>query len=54
MGLLEMNSADARMRGIADGAQVRVFNQRGDILLKARIDGMSSLAWFRLGFIGLN
>jgi anaerobic selenocysteine-containing dehydrogenase len=39
VGLLEMNAADARSRGIADGDAVRVFNRRGDILLKARVDG---------------
>jgi anaerobic selenocysteine-containing dehydrogenase len=38
-GLLEMNAADARARGIADGDSVRVFNRRGDILLRARVDG---------------
>jgi molybdopterin guanine dinucleotide-containing S/N-oxide reductase-like protein len=38
-GLLEICAADARARGIADGNQVRVFNHRGDILLKARVDG---------------
>ncbi len=39
VGLLEMNAADARSRGIADGDPVRVFNRRGDILLRARVDG---------------
>ncbi len=39
VGLLEINSADAGARGIADGDPVRVFNRRGDILLKARVDG---------------
>jgi len=38
-GLLEMCAADARPRGIADGDSVRVFNQRGEMLLKARVDG---------------
>jgi anaerobic selenocysteine-containing dehydrogenase len=38
-GLLEINSVDAGARGIADGDPVRVFNRRGDILLKARVDG---------------
>ncbi|HEY4766983.1 MAG TPA: molybdopterin-dependent oxidoreductase [Candidatus Sulfotelmatobacter sp.] len=38
-GLLEICGADARARGIADGDKVRVFNHRGDILLKARVDG---------------
>jgi len=39
LGLLEMNLADARARGITNGDTVRVFNLRGDILLKARVDG---------------
>ena len=38
-GLLEICAADARARGIADGDRVRVFNRRGEILLKARVDG---------------
>jgi anaerobic selenocysteine-containing dehydrogenase len=38
-GLLEMCAADARVRGIADGDPVRVFNHRGEIQLKARVDG---------------
>ena len=38
-GLLEICAQDARTRGIADGDQVRVFNQRGEMLLKARVDG---------------
>jgi anaerobic selenocysteine-containing dehydrogenase len=38
-GLLEINSGDARQRGIADGDSVRVFNRRGEIVLKARVDG---------------
>ena len=38
-GLLEICADDARARGIADGDKVRVFNRRGDILLRARVDG---------------
>jgi len=38
-GLLEMSAADAEVRGITDGAFVRVFNRRGEITLKARVDG---------------
>jgi anaerobic selenocysteine-containing dehydrogenase len=38
-GLLEMNAADARVRGVTDGDTVRVFNRRGELLLKARVDG---------------
>jgi anaerobic selenocysteine-containing dehydrogenase len=37
--LLEMNSADAAARGIGDGDTVRVFNTRGEIQLKAKING---------------
>jgi len=38
-GLLEISRADAQSRGIVDGDQVRVFNDRGDMLLRARVDG---------------
>jgi anaerobic selenocysteine-containing dehydrogenase len=38
-GLLEISALDARARGIMEGDQVRVFNHRGDILLKAKVDG---------------
>jgi molybdopterin guanine dinucleotide-containing S/N-oxide reductase-like protein len=37
--LLEIHSADARARRIADGSTVRVYNHRGEIFLKARVDG---------------
>ena len=37
-GLLEMSAPDAEARGIVDGDPVRVFNRRGDILLKAKVD----------------
>jgi anaerobic selenocysteine-containing dehydrogenase len=54
--LLEMHSADARARGIADGKTVRVYNQRGEIFLKARVDGAvqpgvvsAGLNWAKLG-----
>ena len=39
VGLLEMNAVDATPRGIHDGDTVRAFNPRGEILLKARVDG---------------
>ena len=39
-GLLEMNRADARARGVADGDTVRVFNRRGEIFLQAKINGV--------------
>ncbi|MGP0020105.1 MAG: molybdopterin-dependent oxidoreductase [Candidatus Sulfotelmatobacter sp.] len=62
-GLLEICTADARARGIADGDRVRVFNDRGDILLKARVDGKvqpgvvsASLNWAKMtpGFQSIN
>jgi anaerobic selenocysteine-containing dehydrogenase len=39
MGLLELHPADAAARGIADGQEVRVFNDRGSITLKAKVNG---------------
>jgi anaerobic selenocysteine-containing dehydrogenase len=53
--LLEMSSADAAARGIRDGERVRVFNDRGEIRLTARVDGAvqpgvvsARLSWARL------
>jgi anaerobic selenocysteine-containing dehydrogenase len=34
-----MHSLDAKPRGIANGSTVRVYNHRGEIFLKARVDG---------------
>ena len=60
-GLLEMNHSDAHTRGIADGDRVRVFNRRGDILLRARVDGAvqpgvvcAQLSWAKLAPQGRN
>jgi len=39
MGLLEIHAADAERRGIRDGDEVKVFNRRGEVRLKARVDG---------------
>ncbi len=41
-GLLEISQRDAESRGIRDGDPVRVFNNRGEIQLKARVDGKVS------------
>ena len=41
-GLLEMSRKDAASRGIREGDTVRVFNGRGEIHLKARVDGKVS------------
>ncbi len=61
VGLLEMNRIDARTRGIADGDRVRAYNRRGDILLRARVDGAvqpgvvcARLHWAKLGPEGRN
>jgi molybdopterin guanine dinucleotide-containing S/N-oxide reductase-like protein len=60
-GLLEMNATDARTRGIANGDRVRVFNRRGNILLKAKVDGVlqpgvvcARLSWAKLSPQGRN
>ena len=51
-GLLEISPRDARTRGIAEGDAVRVFNRRGEIVLRARVNGSvqdgvvgAQLAW---------
>ena len=56
LGILEMHDADARQRGIAHGDRVRVFNARGDLLLKAHVNGAvqpgvvcARLNWAKLG-----
>ena len=58
---LEMNRADAEARGIRDGDRVRVFNQRGEIQLTARVDGAvapgvvgAKLGWAKLSEGGIN
>jgi anaerobic selenocysteine-containing dehydrogenase len=54
--LLEMHPSDARARGIANGDTIRVYNRRGEIFLKAQIDGAvqpgvvaARLNWAKLG-----
>jgi anaerobic selenocysteine-containing dehydrogenase len=42
VGLLEMNPADAKPRGIRDGDTVKAFNRRGEMHLRARVDGKVS------------
>lgn len=58
---LEMHRRDAEARGIRDGDRVRVFNQRGEILLTARVDGAVSpgvvgakLGWAKFSAGGVN
>jgi anaerobic selenocysteine-containing dehydrogenase len=58
---LEISSEDAARRGIAEGDRVRVFNDRGEIFLRARVDGAvqagvvaAGLGWAKLSHRGLN
>ena len=62
-GLLEMHADDAQSRGIAEGDAVRVFNERGEITLRVRVDGAvqpgvvsAHLNWAKLspGFRNIN
>src|SRR5712692_876639 len=39
IGDLEMHHTDAEARGVRDGDRIRAFNPRGEIVLKARVDG---------------
>ena len=39
MGILEMSKIDAELRSVNDGDRVRVFNERGEIYVTARVDG---------------
>ena len=58
---LEISRRDAESRGIQDGDRVRVFNERGEIVLTARVDGSVSagvvgakLGWAKLTAEGVN
>lgn len=60
-GLLEISAFDANARGIREGDRVRVFNNRGELMLLARVDGSvqrgvvaSSLNWAKLSQEGKN
>lgn len=60
--VLELHADDAAPRGIADGATVRVFNDRGEYLVKARISRRArpgvvnglGIWWRKLGLGGTN
>ena len=58
---LEMNREDAEQRGVGDGEWVRVFNQRGEVRLRARLNGAvapgvvsARLWWAKLSEGGVN
>ncbi len=52
---LEISSEDARPRGIVDGDRVRIFNDRGQIFLRARVNGavVAGVVGARLGWAKL-
>jgi anaerobic selenocysteine-containing dehydrogenase len=60
--VLEIHAQDAQARGIADGAVVRVFNDRGDYLVKARVSPRAragvvnglGIWWRKHGLAGTN
>jgi anaerobic selenocysteine-containing dehydrogenase len=39
IGDLEMHPTDAQARGVRDGDRIRAFNHRGEIVLRAKVDG---------------
>jgi molybdopterin guanine dinucleotide-containing S/N-oxide reductase-like protein len=56
LGILEMHATDAQARGIRDGDSIRAFNSRGEIVLRARVNGSvppgvvaAALDWARFG-----
>lgn len=60
--LLEIHAADAAARGVADGSVVRVFNDRGEYLCKARVSERArpgvvhglGIWWRKMGLAGTN
>ena len=60
--VLEISAVDAQPRGIADGATVRVFNQRGSYIVKAEVSARArpgvvngmGIWWRKMGLAGTN
>jgi anaerobic selenocysteine-containing dehydrogenase len=60
--VLEMHADDAAARGIADGAEVRVFNERGEYAVRARVSPRArpgvvnglGVWWRKFGLRGTN
>lgn len=60
--VLELHALDAAARGIVDGGVVRVFNDRGEYLCKARVNARArpgvvnglGIWWRKLGLAGTN
>jgi anaerobic selenocysteine-containing dehydrogenase len=60
-GLLEISVADANARGIRDFDTVRVFNSRGEVRLRAKVNGAvrpgvvaARLDWAKFSAEGIN
>jgi anaerobic selenocysteine-containing dehydrogenase len=53
---LWISPADAAIRNVADGAPIRIFNERGDLLARARVTDRipSGTVWMRDGWANLN
>jgi len=53
---LWISPADAVIRNVADGAPIRIFNERGDLLARARVTDRipSGTVWMRDGWPNLN
>ena len=53
---LWISTADAALRNVADGAAIRIYNQRGDLLAKAHVTDRipAGTVWMRDGWPGLN
>lgn len=53
---LWLNPSDAARRGISDGATIRMFNQRGEMLARASVTERvpSGVVWMRDGWTGIN
>jgi len=53
---LWISPADAQARQLADGASIRIFNQRGDLRARAHVTDRvpAGTVWMRDGWLGLN
>jgi anaerobic selenocysteine-containing dehydrogenase len=53
---LWISPADATSRGLVDGARIRIFNERGEFLARARVtdEVPRGTVWMRDGWTGLN
>jgi anaerobic selenocysteine-containing dehydrogenase len=54
--VLWISRADAGTRGVADGAPIRLFNERGGFTARARVTDAvpAGTVWMRDGWEGLN